>query len=324
MGNGIRAALACLALVTLVTSTARHRGPARPSAAPSPPPNPKAVAAGAFAPVADQRNLANAHVITDKVIAGAQPEGEASFAALRDLGVRTIITVDGARPDVALARKYGMAYVHLPLGYDGVPAAQGKAIAKAITEKPGPVYLHCHHGKHRSAAAAAVACVYNGTLKPERAESVLQTFGTGAIYKGLWRDARAARPLDAAELNALKVDFAETAKLPPIAQAMVAVDAHWDHLKLARRAGWATPREHPDLDPAHEALQLQELLHEMRRVDSPHGQVADYLRLLTDGETGSVALRAALSAEPIDKAGADAAYVRLGASCTTCHNAHRN
>ena len=319
----IRSALACLTLSALVGCESRRRDSARIFPSPSPTPT-TAVAALPCTPVADQRNLENAHFVTDKVIAGAQPEGEASFQALRDLGVKTIITVDGARPDVEMARKYGMAYVHLPFGYDGVPAAQGMAIAKAIEEKPGPIYLHCHHGKHRSAAAAAVACVGNRTLKPEQAESVLRTFGTGANYKGLWRDARVAKPMDPAELKALKVDFAETAQLPPTAQAMVAVDAHWDHLKLTRKAGWAAPADHPDLDPAHEALQLQELLHEMRRSDSAHGRVPDYLRLLTEGEAQSAALRAALSAKPIDKAGADAAFARIAASCTACHKEHRD
>src|SRR5438105_4959917 len=105
--------------------------------------------------------LDNAHYVTDNVFAGAQPEGDAGFAALKRMGVKTIISVDGAKPDVERAHRFGLRYVHLPIGYDGVSPDEGRAIAKAIDEVEGPVYVHCHHGKHRSAAAVAVACVMN-------------------------------------------------------------------------------------------------------------------------------------------------------------------
>src|SRR5688572_2727995 len=160
------------------------------------------VAAKAFAPVPDQKALHNGHVVTERVISGAQPDGEASFEALKVLGVKTIISVDGAKPDVESARKHGMRYVHLPITYGTVTPGQGRALAKAMAELPGPVYVHCHHGRHRSAAAVAVGCVYNGTLKAEQAEAVLETFGTGLNYKGLWKAAREARPVDSAELRA--------------------------------------------------------------------------------------------------------------------------
>ena len=56
----------------------------------------------AFDPIATER-LQNAHRVTEKILSGAQPEGEAAFAALRDLGVQTIISVDGAVPNVEMA-----------------------------------------------------------------------------------------------------------------------------------------------------------------------------------------------------------------------------
>ena len=116
-------------------------------------------AAKAFPAVADQKNIENGHIVTEKVISGAQPEGDESFKALKALGVKTIVSVDGSAPDVATAKKFGLTYVHLPVTYSGIKPEEGKAIAKALEELPGPIYLHCHHGKHRSAAAVAVACV---------------------------------------------------------------------------------------------------------------------------------------------------------------------
>ena len=45
--------------------------------------------------------------------------------------MRTVISVDGARPDVVRAHSFGLRYVHLPIGYDGVPREQALRIARA-------------------------------------------------------------------------------------------------------------------------------------------------------------------------------------------------
>src|SRR5581483_3702797 len=68
--------------------------------------------------------LKNAHRLTDRVLSGAQPEANVAFRELAALGVKTVISVDGAAPDVASAHKAGLRYVHLPIGYDGIPAAR--------------------------------------------------------------------------------------------------------------------------------------------------------------------------------------------------------
>ena len=274
--------------------------------------------------------LHNAYQVTDKVLSGAAPEGDAAFAALRTLGVKTIISVDGARPDAERARRFGLRYIHLPIGYDDVTPQEGRAIAKAIQEVEGPIYLHCHHGRHRSAAALATACVMNGTLRPEKAESVLRTFGTGENYKGLWASARAARPLPREELAAVKVDYRETAPIPPMAEAMVAIDQTLDRLKLAEKAGWRSPAVHPDVDPPHEALQLMEHLRELSRADETRARPQDFQKILADSESAALLLHDSLStwshtgrrgAAPPE---ATTAMKSLGTSCTACHKAFRD
>jgi protein tyrosine phosphatase (PTP) superfamily phosphohydrolase (DUF442 family) len=274
--------------------------------------------------------LHNAYKVTDKVLSGAAPEGEASFKALRDLGVKTVISVDGAKPDVETARRYGLRYVHLPIGYDDVTPEEGRAIARAIDEVEGPIYVHCHHGRHRSAAALATACVMNGRLRPEQAESVLRTFGTGANYKGLWASALGARPLDAAELAGIKVDYREVAPIPPLAEAMVEIDQTLDRLKLAEKAGWKSPPTHPDVDPPHEALQLMEKLHELGRTKEEQAKPEAYRKLLAGSEAGARALHESLLEWTAGgRAGAPPAQVAtsmkaINMSCTGCHKAFRD
>ncbi len=315
--------------LALAATSCRPTQPVARSAGPAPATQPAAMAPASpttkpFAPIANQHHLHNAYVVTEKVISGAQPEGDRSFQVLQELGVKTIISVDGSKPDVERARQFGMRYVHLPIGYDGVDEAEGKAIGKAIAELPGPVYVHCHHGKHRSAAAVAVACVYNGMLQPSQAEDVLKTFGTGANYKGLWKAAREAKRVDETELAALQIQWVETAKIPDLAQAMVKVDFHWEHLKAIQKAGWRAPADHPDLDPAHEALQVQEHLHEIGRTTDTQARPVEYRKLLTDSERDVIALREALSAKPVNTKGADGAFKRASVACTSCHNTFRD
>ncbi|MBC8107779.1 MAG: cytochrome c [Anaerolineae bacterium] len=278
----------------------------------------------AFRAVEDQKHLHNAYIVTDQVISGAQPDDDAAFQALRDLGVKTIISVDGAKPNAELAHRYGMRYIHLPIGYDDVPAERGKEIAKAIEEMPGPIYVHCHHGKHRSAAAVAVACVMSGQLKPEQAESVLKTFGTGANYTGLWKAARDARPVGQQSLKSLDVTYVEYTKLSELAASMVAVDQRFDHLKLAQKNGWRAPADHPDIDPPHEALQMQEHFHEMGRLDEIASRPADFRKWLVESDDASRSLHEALKASPISVQAADAAFNRVNTSCTACHKAYRD
>ncbi|MGE0609369.1 MAG: hypothetical protein AB7O62_19920, partial [Pirellulales bacterium] len=275
-------------------------------------------------------HLPNAIRLHPNVVSGGQPEGEAAFAELRDLGIKTVISVDGARPDVPLAKKYGLRYVHLPHGYDGVPEQRGRELAKAIRDLPGPIYLHCHHGKHRSPAAAVVGCVMAGLVPPQQAGATLQFAGTSPNYKGLYETAEAARRLDDALLDALQADFPETAQLPPFQEAMVAVEHTHDHLKLIEAAGWKTPAAHPALDPAHEALLLREHFTELLRGEMAQQQPEQFGRLLQNSEQAGHALEDALLAwkaagqpEPIPD-GISSALARITKDCKACHESFRD
>lgn len=283
----------------------------------------------AFQPIGNA-HLHNAHRVTDSVISGAQPDDEEAFAALAALGVKTIISVDGAKPDAATAKKYGMAYIHLPIGYDSVPHEQGQAIAKALIEKEKLFYIHCHHGKHRSAAAVAVACIMAGQLEPGQADSVLKTFGAGENYAGLWQSAREARPVDPAKLHAINAEFVEATTIPPLAEAMVHVDETFDHLKAADAAGWKSVPGHPDIDPPHEALMLREKFHELNRSDEIQDRTEVFRELLQQSERQAGELEALLKAwqstgHPDPLPGEiKTTFTALADSCKACHKAWRD
>jgi protein tyrosine phosphatase (PTP) superfamily phosphohydrolase (DUF442 family) len=186
----------------------------------------------------EAKYLPNAIQVIDKLISGGLPMGDDGFAELGSLGVKTIISVDGARPDVESAKKYGLRYVHLPHGYDGVPEARGWELAKAIDELSGPIYLHCHHGQHRSPTAAAVACIVKGDLTNAEGKKLLEIAGTDLRYVGLWSSVAVARAKSPSELAELKVEYREIAEVAPLANAMVELDRFFEILDKA----WTSSR----------------------------------------------------------------------------------
>ena len=269
-------------------------------------------------------HLPNAWRITDKVISGGSPEGDAAFQELAELGVKTVISVDGMKPDGETARKHGLRYVHLPHGYDGVPEERAQELAKAVRDLPGPIYIHCHHGKHRSPSAAAVACVGAGLLDRSLAETVLRAAGTNENYQGLYAAARSAEQFDAALLDALEAEFPAAAAVPPLAEAMVALEQTHDHLKQVAAAGWKSPPAHPDLEPAHEALLLREHYTELLRMDEVTQQPEAFLQSLRESEAGAQALEDALRASPVSVEAAQMSLDRVGQRCAACHREFRD
>lgn len=157
----------------------------------------------------------NVFRITAALLCGSSPEGDEGFRSLKEFGVKSIISVDGARPDLERAKKHGLRYVHLPFGYDGIPRQRVLELVKAVQTLPGPIYLHCHHGRHRApAAAAAIHLCLDERCTAAQAVSEMKRAGTDPHYTGLYAVPRnLARPT-VAELDRIPADFPETAKVP--------------------------------------------------------------------------------------------------------------
>lgn len=196
------------------------------------------------------KHLPNPIRVHPRLISGGLPEGDAAFAELKTLGVRTIVSVDGAEPDIATATRYGLKYVHLPHGYDGIPEARVRELAKAVRELDGPIYLHCHLGRHRSPAAASAACVTAGLLSSKEALDVLKIAGTNPKYRGLFQSVTDARPVPADELERLEVVFRERVEGTPLVKSMVALESTYDRLKAASLNGWSRAKLKKDNSPA--------------------------------------------------------------------------
>ena len=229
-------------------------------------------------------HLPNAIEVREGLISGGLPETMDAFDELRRLGIKTVISVDGMRPDVQMAERYSMRYVHIPHSYDGIPDATLEALTKAISELPGPIYIHCHHGKHRSPTAAAAACVAQGTLGSASAMRVLELAGTNPAYKGLFQTVQKAKPMDALALAKLRIDFPSACDVPPLVEAMIDLEATFSKLNKVSLARWRDTSDVQGIDAAHEAVLLRKHFEEMQRLEGLGKYPGEFKQMLKESE----------------------------------------
>ena len=280
----------------------------------------------------EKEGLHNVYQINGTLFSGSSPEGDEGFRSLQELGIQTIISVDGAKPDVDRAHQFGLRYVHLPVGYEGISRPQTLRLATAVRDLPGPVYLHCHHGKHRGPAAAAVIqlCL-DENCTVEHVIAVMNQAGTDPHYSGLYAVPRVLIRPTAIELDQVPAEFPEVADVSGLAQLMVEIDACWDQLKKAYDAGWVPDRgdrDQSDRDPPHEALMLAEHFREANRRPDVQDRSAPFQEMLIQAEEAAVALgttlRLARETESWDRAPADQSFQRIKVSCMNCHEKYRD
>jgi protein tyrosine phosphatase (PTP) superfamily phosphohydrolase (DUF442 family) len=268
-------------------------------------------------------HLENLFSVKGKVLSGSSPHDEKGFQELKALGVKTIISVDGEKPDVETARKYGMRYIHIPIGYDGTTLSNANRIAKAADTTDGAVYVHCHHGKHRGPAAVAVICKSRGIWNTNQADVWLKQAGTSPDYPGLYQMAASFRK--SADYSSIPTNFPEQATVSGLVDAMVEIDLHWDHLKAVQKAGYKVPPDHPGLVPEKEAVLMMEAYRELGRVHEAQELGADFLNRLKKAEQQAAALHGFVKAgQPLRKERADELWTSAGQMCGSCHKKYRN
>lgn len=274
----------------------------------------------------ESKLLPNLLSIDDRVFSGGQPEGDAAFEELSKRGIRTLISVDAARPNVEAASKHGLRYVHLPHGYDGISAERAKDLAKALQSLQGPVYIHCHHGKHRSPAATAVACKGLGWLQPADAMRLLKLAGTDARYKGLYRSVDAARQLSEGELKGIATDFPSIAQLAPMAELMVEIEHLYGDLLALQEQRWViTDRQELY---SQQAVLLVEQFRELTRIDDPRSRTANFIKMSRATEQAANLLERELTSLERNHVTSiirlDRAMAEIGENCKACHQLVRN
>lgn len=319
--------LSALALCALAGSCAARNGAAAHETAERQPTSRRALS---LPTLADQRprdypGIHNAVAYSEGFISGGAPEGDAGFDTLAAMGVRTIISVDGAAPEVERARVRGLRYIHLPVGYNGFDQERKLQLARATRDglRNGLVYIHCHHGRHRSAGAAAVVSASLGSLSPEQGVARMRVSGTAPAYTGLYACAAQATALAPDIIERVPADFPETWTPTGLVRGMIALDEVFENLKDIEKSGWTAPADHPDLVPAAEAARLADLFRVLSEGDCAAGKTPEFVQMMRSDQALALRLETAIVG------GADAALLgatleRIAAACTDCHAKYRD
>jgi protein tyrosine phosphatase (PTP) superfamily phosphohydrolase (DUF442 family) len=258
--------------------------------------------------------------ISERIYSGAEPKLEASFHALQKLGIRTIVSVDGANPNLEWARQYGMEYVHIPIGYDGIEPDQAASMVAVLRTRPGPYYFHCHHGRHRGPAAAAIAFIADTESDSAAGVAVLEQAGTSKKYTGLWRDVGAFVP---PPMDAKLPQLHEQVRISDFNAAMAEMDRTYDELELIQADGWLSSAAHPDLDSHQSALILAQHFQKLGQPEDPEIATEPlFQEQLRKATEASLKLEQALKLG--DAAQADALLITVKQSCKACHTDYRN
>lgn len=282
-------------------------------------------AAGADKPV-DYPGVHNAVTYHQGFVSGSAPEGDAGFDTLAAMGFKTIISVDGAEPEVDKATVRGIRYIHLPIGYNGFDEQRKLELVRATRDamNDGPVYIHCHHGKHRSAGAAATIAESLGWMTPEQGVARMKVSGTAPNYTGLYACASGATVLGANVIDAVPAKFPSISKPSGYVHAMVEIDEANDHLKLIEKAGWVTPKDHPDLVPAAEAGRMADLFRAAQETPYAKRKDAEFSAMMTKAHAEAQTLEDLLAAGAKDPAKVSATFKLVAASCKDCHAKYRD
>lgn len=278
--------------------------------------------------------LHNVVHFAEDLYSGNSPETPEAFATLARHGIKTIVSVDGAAPKVELAKAVGIGYVHIPVAYATITPEQQALLARVVKERPKPIYLHCHHGKHRGPAAAAILWRCNeASCTAAKSLELLKAAGTDPKYQGLYAVVEAYTPpaSDAADSAHEKLPpLPESVPPPALVDAMLELDGVWDRWKARQAAGWPQPTESDAKirEAAADATLLREQYEEMRRLPAAKGRDVEFVKQLETGLSISKILEDVLQSKddlaPDVREGLGMAVAKIGKTCSTCHAKFRD
>jgi protein tyrosine phosphatase (PTP) superfamily phosphohydrolase (DUF442 family) len=275
-------------------------------------------------PIRDKR-LPSAFRFSDKLITGASPDSDDCYEALQELGVKTIISVDGEFPDETRAEKYGMKYIHLPIPYKEVPKERALELAKAVRDMPGPIFMHCACGRLRSPAAAGVVSVILGSMSKMDAWNALVQAKSPGNYVRMYQCTQEFEKVDPVVLDNLRPEFKAKADVARITTRMDDMYKPWSRLDEARRLGWQIPETRKDLKVEEDILKIIDISieiskwPEMRKTDAMvkmradnESELAKFLQLWRKSSGDD-------RAKELTKG-----FFQMTKSCDLCHDEYRN
>lgn len=249
---------------------------------------------------------------------GGEPRGAQAFRQLSRLGVKTVISVDGSRPDLVSARANGIRYIHIPMSYGAwSPTNQWQLVAAGkLASGTGPMFIHCHHGRHRGPTAVALIGMGLNDWSIEQALSWLKVAGTSTNYHGLFETVNQFKIPEDTQFEVIAPVFPESVIPAGIVESMLANDRTWENLKLIS--------ESSEMDKQHlvnELLLLLESFRELERLPEAREKGAAFLKQVGEAIRNSEAIHFDLVAgRPL----VPSMKSQLGKTCSGCHQRFRD
>ena len=273
--------------------------------------------------------LHNLFHLSENIVSGSEPHGDEALVALAEMGIKTVVSVDGKAPDAEKAAELGMRYVHVPIQYSDISDDELLRLSKTFRELEGPFYVHCFHGKHRGPAGAMVGrLVLDGIEREEAIAEMRQYCGTSKKYEGLYRLIAAGDVPTAAQTEAYEYDIAELEKVEGVVGSMVILSRAFDNNALLMESGWKVDPAHPDLDPRNEATQLVQGFELGENLSEVRTAADDYRSWWDEGLAESRLLLEAIEAVAAGDEGAaaraDRHFTAVKDACSDCHGEYRN
>jgi protein tyrosine/serine phosphatase len=134
-----------------------------------------------------EAGIHNLHRITPTLYRSAQP-GVEGVAALRALGVKTVVSLRAFNADDLVFRNAGLRLVRVPINTWHI---RDRHVLRALAEiraaeRDGPVLLHCLHGADRTGVVSALYRMAVQGWDKDRARR--EMFHGGFGYHTLWRN----------------------------------------------------------------------------------------------------------------------------------------
>jgi len=274
----------------------------------------------------ETKSIHRFYALSKNIFTGSEPKNS-DFHFLHQQGIKTIISVDAVRPKVEEAKKHHLTYFHVPIGYTKLSTQQVNMVVKAIISAQKPIYIHCHHGKHRGPTVASMALIVLEDVDRDRAVNEMKKIGTSKNYKGLYETVRQFEIPNSIELENLPFPFS-TAPVESFTEKMGNLDRHWDEIKKISARQWKNNPEHPDIDLAHEALQVAECFSEIIRLKSMKEKPEGFIELLNDAKKLSWVFEDLIRNKAVSKK-YDIGKIKkqfdlINTNCKNCHQKYRN
>ncbi len=127
--------------------------------------------------------------VDDVLYRGAQPIREDDFQFLKEIGIKTVISLRNKKKIIKwennLCAKYKLNFVNIPLNAkEGIPERKALQFLSIISNtKYRPIFLHCQHGRDRTGCMVALYRVVYYGWTPLQAYKEALKFGFHRFYK---------------------------------------------------------------------------------------------------------------------------------------------